>query len=238
MHCIYPSISINYWQGLTELRSAILPAVATNIFSSSKSRQDSISFFKTKQQEFIHPLILSPTHETKLTKIQKNRVCFPSCSSWPNELSNWPFKKSNQKSVKPTTQKPNNRYHRIKTKYVPRAMTLFWNRQAFRFCHLSAWMGPWNGRRYITGCFTKRTLSINFWIFITSCDDPGMFDEQYTACLKWPDFRENRFCPALHVYCGCALPLFRLFTSILQSANPKWFTIKVISSTVTLNVFK
>jgi hypothetical protein len=27
-----------------------------------------------------------------LTKIQKNRVCFPSCSSWPNELSNWPFK--------------------------------------------------------------------------------------------------------------------------------------------------
>jgi len=60
-------------------------------------------------------------------------------------------------------------------------MTLFWTWQAFRFCHLSAWMGPWNGRRYITGCFTKRTLSINFWIFITSCDDPGMFDEQYTA---------------------------------------------------------
>jgi len=64
-----------------------------------------------------------------------------------------------------------------------------------------------------------------------------MFDEQYTACLKWPDFPRDRFCPALHVYCGCALPLFRLFTSILQSANPKWFTIKVISSTVTLNVF-
>lgn len=125
MHCIYPSISINYWQGLTELKSAILPAVATNIFSSSKSRQDSISFFKTKQQEFIHPLILSPTHETKLTKIQKNRVCFPSCSSWPNELSNWPFNQSNQKSVKPTTQKPNNRYHRIKTKYVPQSNDSF-----------------------------------------------------------------------------------------------------------------
>jgi len=114
-------ISINFNQLLTrtywiEVRHiaklACLPAVATNIFSSSKSRQDSKNlFFKTKQQEFIHPLILSPTHETKLTKIQKNRVCFPSCSSWPNELSNWPFKiKSNQKSVKPTTpKKPNNR---------------------------------------------------------------------------------------------------------------------------------
>ena len=34
-------------------------------------------------QEFIHPLILSPTlHRKKLKKIQKNRVCFPSCSSW------------------------------------------------------------------------------------------------------------------------------------------------------------
>jgi len=80
---IYPSISINYWQGLTELRSAILrslaclPAVATNIFSSSKSRQDSKNlFFKTKQQEFIHPLILSPTHANKIDENPKKSSLF------------------------------------------------------------------------------------------------------------------------------------------------------------------
>jgi len=38
-----------------------------------------------KSQEFIHPLILSPTPtclRKKIEKSQKNRVCFPSCSSW------------------------------------------------------------------------------------------------------------------------------------------------------------
>merc|ERR1712062_574792 len=46
-------------------------------------------YFKTKQQEFIHPLILSPTlHERKKMKIQKKKqICFPSCSSWPKAIS-------------------------------------------------------------------------------------------------------------------------------------------------------
>jgi len=147
-------ISINFNQLLTrtywiEVRHiaklACLPAVATNIFSSSKSRQDSKNhlFFKTKQQEFIHPLILSPTHETKLTKIQKNRVCFPSCSSWPNELSNWPFNQSIKKKRK--TNNPTNQTtdHRIKTKY-----RLFSGQTSFSFLP-SISMDPmeWNGGR-------------------------------------------------------------------------------------------
>jgi len=46
-------------------------------------------YFKTKQQEFIHPLILSPTlHERKKWKSKKKKqICFPSCSSWPKAIS-------------------------------------------------------------------------------------------------------------------------------------------------------
>jgi len=66
-------------------------------------------YFKTKQQEFIHPLILSPTlHERKkATKIQKNQICFPSCSSWPNDR-NWP-KNQSKKHTQKKLRKPNNR---------------------------------------------------------------------------------------------------------------------------------
>jgi hypothetical protein len=35
-----------------------------------------ISFFKTKQQEFIHPLILSPTHANKIDENPKKSSLF------------------------------------------------------------------------------------------------------------------------------------------------------------------
>jgi len=58
------SINFKLLTGLTYLRSAILD-LATEHNTSIKARNPIISFFKTKQQEFIHPLILSPTHAKK-----------------------------------------------------------------------------------------------------------------------------------------------------------------------------
>jgi len=71
------SINFKLLTGLTYLRSAILD-LATEHNTSIKARNPIISFFKTKQQEFIHPLILSPTHakNTKLTKNPKKSSLF------------------------------------------------------------------------------------------------------------------------------------------------------------------
>jgi len=66
-------------------------------------------YFKTKQQEFIHPLILSPTlHERKKTKIQKkNKFVFHLVLLGQKRYQNWPKinqKKTHTKKLRKTKQ--------------------------------------------------------------------------------------------------------------------------------------
>lgn len=116
-----------------------------------------------------------------MTKIQKNQICFPSCSSWPNDR-NWP--KNTQKKLRKTKQQIITLI-RIKT---------YWDFSGFQGANYQQCHGVVSRRKHQL-------------VPKASCDDPKPSPSFCLPIVATVAGVAHYIWLPHHQHCGCALPL-------------------------------
>jgi len=116
-----------------------------------------------------------------MTKIQKNQICFPSCSSWPNDR-NWP--KNTQKKLRKTKQQIITLI-RIKT---------YWDFSGFQGANYQQCHGVVSRRKHQL-------------VPKASCDDPKPSPSFCLPIVATVAGVAHFIWLPHHQHCGCALPL-------------------------------